>query len=91
MAQTEKRTYRRQIKTTLPEDQELIFDAICRTQNIKESQLARKAISYFIGNIVSDEVTAQIKEEELFEAMKGSLHKLITSHLKLFALKLEQQ
>lgn len=91
MDKTKKPTYRRQIKTTLTEELQVIFDGICSKQKIKESQLARNAISYFIGNIISDEITTQIKEKELFESVKDSLHQLITSHLKLFAIKLQQE
>lgn len=84
MSDTERRTYRRQIKTTLSSDRELILDAICRAQNIKESEFTRAAIIEKLDNIFSDEIIAEVKEKEIFENMKSSLNQLIKNHSKLY-------
>jgi len=84
MGETERRIYRRQIKTTLSSDQELILDAVCKAQNIKESEFTRAAIIEKLDNIFSDEVIAEVKEKEIFENMKGSLNQLIKNHSKLY-------
>ena len=82
MGETERRIYRRQIKTTLSKDHELILDAICRAQGIKESEFTRDAIIEKLNTVFSDEVINEVKEAEIFQQIKGSLNQLMKNRSK---------
>jgi hypothetical protein len=90
MGQTESRAYRRQIRTTLTSDQEMIFDAICRARGIKEPQFAREAIIEKMETLFSDQVIEEVKEEEIFQKVKGALNQLMRDHSKMYFQKITQ-